>query len=105
MLARALIGLGVAVGLMAGLNAIVLWFPPDRVALACRQRTLLPSPPTANQGLAARHGRAHFAAEIRLTPSNSLVVVAPPAAQGLGGGHAARIGVCCDWDFLTACVP
>ncbi|HEY1246584.1 MAG TPA: MFS transporter [Hyphomicrobiaceae bacterium] len=31
---RALIGLGVAVGLMAGLKAIVLWFPPDRVALA-----------------------------------------------------------------------
>jgi MFS family permease len=34
MLARALIGLGVAVGLMAGLKAIVLWFPPERVALA-----------------------------------------------------------------------
>jgi MFS family permease len=33
-LARALIGLGVAVGLMAGLKAIVLWFPPERVALA-----------------------------------------------------------------------
>jgi MFS family permease len=31
---RALIGLGVAVGLMAGLKAIVLWFPPQRVALA-----------------------------------------------------------------------
>jgi MFS family permease len=31
---RALIGLGVAVGLMAGLKAIVLWFPPNRVALA-----------------------------------------------------------------------
>jgi MFS family permease len=34
MLARALIGLGVAVGLMAGLKAIVLWFPPERIALA-----------------------------------------------------------------------
>jgi MFS family permease len=34
MLARALIGLGVAVGLVAGLKAIVLWFPPERVALA-----------------------------------------------------------------------
>jgi MFS family permease len=34
MLARVLIGLGVAVGLMAGLKAIVLWFPPERVALA-----------------------------------------------------------------------
>jgi len=33
MLGRALIGLGVAVGLMAGLKAIVLWFPPERVAL------------------------------------------------------------------------
>jgi MFS family permease len=33
MFARALIGLGVAVGLMAGLKAIVLWFPPERVAL------------------------------------------------------------------------
>jgi MFS family permease len=31
---RALIGLGVAVGLMAGLKSIVLWFPPERVALA-----------------------------------------------------------------------
>ena len=31
---RALIGLGVAVGLMAGLKAIVLWFPSERVALA-----------------------------------------------------------------------
>ncbi|MFZ1103269.1 MAG: MFS transporter [Hyphomicrobiaceae bacterium] len=31
---RALIGLGVAVALMAGLKAIVLWFPPQRVALA-----------------------------------------------------------------------
>jgi MFS family permease len=34
MFGRALIGLGVAVGLMAGLKAIVLWFPPERVALA-----------------------------------------------------------------------
>ena len=34
MLGRALIGLGVAVGLMAGLKAIVLWFPSERVALA-----------------------------------------------------------------------
>ncbi|HEY1245807.1 MAG TPA: MFS transporter, partial [Hyphomicrobiaceae bacterium] len=34
MLGRALIGLGVAVALMAGLKAIVLWFPPERVALA-----------------------------------------------------------------------
>jgi sugar phosphate permease len=34
LVARALIGLGVAVGLMAGLKAIVLWFPPERVALA-----------------------------------------------------------------------
>ena len=34
MLGRALIGLGVAVGLMAGLKAIILWFPPERVALA-----------------------------------------------------------------------
>ena len=34
MLGRALIGLGVAVGLMAGLKAIVLWFPPERIALA-----------------------------------------------------------------------
>jgi MFS family permease len=33
-LGRALIGLGVAVGLMAGLKAIVLWFPPECVALA-----------------------------------------------------------------------
>lgn len=34
MLGRALIGLGVAVALMAGLKAIVLWFPPGRLALA-----------------------------------------------------------------------
>ena len=34
MLGRALIGLGVAVALMAGLKAIVLWFPPERIALA-----------------------------------------------------------------------
>ena len=34
MLGRALIGLGVAVALMGGLKAIVLWFPPERVALA-----------------------------------------------------------------------
>ena len=33
-LGRALIGLGVAGALMAGLKAIVLWFPPDRTALA-----------------------------------------------------------------------
>jgi MFS family permease len=31
---RALLGLGVAVALMAGFKAIVLWFPPDRLALA-----------------------------------------------------------------------
>jgi MFS family permease len=31
--ARALIGLGVASALMAGLKAIVLWFPPERVPL------------------------------------------------------------------------
>jgi MFS family permease len=34
MLGRALIGLGVAVALMGGLKAIVVWFPPQRVALA-----------------------------------------------------------------------
>ena len=33
MISRALIGLGVAAGLMAGLKAIVLWFPADRQAL------------------------------------------------------------------------
>lgn len=33
MFGRALIGLGVAAGLMAGLKAIVLWFPADRHAL------------------------------------------------------------------------
>jgi MFS family permease len=32
--ARALIGLGVAAALMAGLKAIVLWFPRERVAIA-----------------------------------------------------------------------
>jgi MFS family permease len=32
-LARAMIGLGVAAALMAGLKAIVLWFPRERVAL------------------------------------------------------------------------
>ena len=31
---RALIGLGVAMALMAGFKAIVLWFPPERLALA-----------------------------------------------------------------------
>jgi predicted MFS family arabinose efflux permease len=34
MLGRALIGLGVAISLMAGLKAIVLWVPAERVALA-----------------------------------------------------------------------
>lgn len=34
LVARILIGLGVAGALMAGLKAIVLWFPPDRIALA-----------------------------------------------------------------------
>jgi MFS family permease len=34
MLGRLLIGLGVTVGLIAGLKAIVMWFPPERVALA-----------------------------------------------------------------------
>jgi MFS family permease len=34
LLGRALIGLGVAVALMAGFKAIVLWFPPQRRALA-----------------------------------------------------------------------
>ena len=31
---RALVGLGVALALMAGFKAIVVWFPPERVALA-----------------------------------------------------------------------
>ena len=34
MIGRALLGLGVALALMAGFKAIVLWFPPDRLALA-----------------------------------------------------------------------
>jgi predicted MFS family arabinose efflux permease len=34
LLGRALIGLGVSLALMAGLKAIVLWFPPHRVAIA-----------------------------------------------------------------------
>jgi hypothetical protein len=34
MLGRALIGVGVAAALMAGLKGIVLWFPSHRVALA-----------------------------------------------------------------------
>jgi MFS family permease len=33
LLGRALIGLGVAASLMAGLKAIVIWFPKDRIAL------------------------------------------------------------------------
>jgi MFS family permease len=33
-LGRGLIGLGIAGALMAGLKAIVLWFPPERIALA-----------------------------------------------------------------------
>src|SRR5947199_347878 len=33
-LARALIGLGVAAALTAGLKAIVLWFPKERIAVA-----------------------------------------------------------------------
>lgn len=31
---RAFIGLGVAVALMAGIKAVGMWFPPDRLALA-----------------------------------------------------------------------
>jgi predicted MFS family arabinose efflux permease len=34
MIGRALLGLGVALALMAGFKAIVLWFPPGRVVLA-----------------------------------------------------------------------
>jgi MFS family permease len=34
LLSRALIGLGVAAALMAGLKALVLWFPKERLALA-----------------------------------------------------------------------
>jgi MFS family permease len=34
LLGRALIGLGVAIALMAGFKAVVLWFPPNRLALA-----------------------------------------------------------------------
>ena len=34
LIGRALIGLGVALALMAGFKAIVLWFPPERLALA-----------------------------------------------------------------------
>jgi MFS family permease len=34
MVGRALIGLGVALALIAGLKAIILWFPPQRIALA-----------------------------------------------------------------------
>jgi MFS family permease len=34
LIGRALVGLGVAVALMAGFKAIVIWFPPGRVALA-----------------------------------------------------------------------
>ncbi|HKJ62599.1 MAG TPA: MFS transporter, partial [Hyphomicrobiales bacterium] len=33
-IARALIGIGAAGGFMAGLKAIALWFPPERIALA-----------------------------------------------------------------------
>ena len=33
MVGRALIGLGVALALMAGFKAIVLWFPAERLAL------------------------------------------------------------------------
>ena len=34
LIGRALLGLGVALALMAGFKAIVLWFPPGRIALA-----------------------------------------------------------------------
>jgi MFS family permease len=34
LIGRALLGLGVALALMAGFKAIVLWFPPERVVLA-----------------------------------------------------------------------
>jgi predicted MFS family arabinose efflux permease len=34
LLARALIGIGVATALMAGLKAVILWFPPERLGVA-----------------------------------------------------------------------
>ncbi len=34
LLARALIGIGVATALMAGLKAVILWFPPERIGVA-----------------------------------------------------------------------
>ncbi|MFX7006049.1 MFS transporter, partial [Acinetobacter baumannii] len=33
LVARAMIGLGVAASLMAGLKAVVIWFPRERIAL------------------------------------------------------------------------
>ena len=46
---RALLGLGVALALMAGFKAIVLWFPPERLALANGWLVMLGA-------LGARHG-------------------------------------------------
>jgi MFS family permease len=100
LLGRALVGFGVAGGLMAGLKAIVLWLPKDRVPLANGAFIALGAAGavTATEPvellLASTDWRHLFALLAALTAATAIAIAvlvpkAPPVAQGrhgAGGG-------------------
>jgi MFS family permease len=93
-LGRGLIGLGVAGALMAGLKAIVLWFPPERIALANGWFIMLGAlgavTATAPAELALAHmgWRGMFAVLAVMTAVSALVVllVVPERRHGATPG-------------------
>jgi MFS family permease len=100
MLGRALIGLGVAVGLMAGLKAIVLWFPPQRIALANGWYIMLGALGALSatgpaelvvQSVGWRGLFAILAAASAVVALLILLVV-PEKKQASASGHSPRIG-------------
>jgi predicted MFS family arabinose efflux permease len=100
MLARILIGLGVAGGLMAGLKAIVLWFPPDRIALANGWFVMVGAlgAVTATQPaellLAPLGWRGLFILLAGLTALSALLVLAlVPERDGAAGNGATAVSI------------
>jgi MFS family permease len=93
-LGRGLIGLGVAGALMAGLKAIVLWFPPERIALANGWFIMLgalgavTATAPAEVVLAHMGWRGVFAVLASVTAVSALIIllVVPERRQGVTPG-------------------
>lgn len=108
---RALLALGVALALMAGFKAIVLWFPPERIAFANGWLVMLgalgalTATGPAEIIVHATGWRGLFAVLAALSAAATLLIVSVVPAQAAGwsaqspGQRANLLSVYRDWRF------